>query len=720
MRDKLSWVRSNKLRHYKRDQTLAVHLAHSLSDAAWMQLLDECEHHNVQLSLSIAQNVQLPSACSALSINPLPKLPAQVYTTFPMDKVSYCQSNDCEVTLDTCKNRLIIDVTEVSSANLLGKIDAHFDANREDDAFLFEHQEGLLIDALNQGKQVVLTGELSTECIQKLSAFIHQRQHDAGAKGQLTFVSHALNPFPLIPNYEHYVGIPDKRKALGVHAFNDAQLAQYSLAQLRAIQLHKTPDEPWIGMLTLPPLSIAPLDLTQLDEQVRAFNEKRLHDVQAGLKRAPFVFLAGPTGCGKTTFVHDILKPGYTGEAQLHEWAADQTAGQKIIFIDEANITSRQWSEFEGLFQDPPFIILQNKRIPLTKEHKVLFAGNPLSYGGERQLPSLFKRHGGSVLFEPLSQAYITHQILLPALTGKLDKGVFNEVLTPILNVATYLTMLSTTAVLITPRELGMIALLTANYCRLYPKAAPAEVARYYAYYLARQFVPDAQRLTFDAQFKANLPLQSGALKPDKLLINNTNQLAFQTITDFLNLRKSRREETTNNSIQAYGGLGGVILEGEPGSGKSELVIQTLRAQNLKEGLDFYRLCVNMPLAEAEELLLKAFHEGRIVIIDEINAAPTMERLLNDLLMGNSPDGKKPEKPGFMIIGTQNPATMGGRQKASQALCHRLQTIILPEYSATEMQDILIAEKLPASIAKDMVNDYIQQKKHIHGVSVIS
>ncbi len=51
---------------------------------------------------------------------------------------------------------------------------------------------------------------------------------------------------------------------------------------------------------------------------------------------------------------------------------------------------------------------------PLTPQHKVVFAGNPVSYGDERKLAPFFQRHGSAVLFEPLSKAVIYEKILKP------------------------------------------------------------------------------------------------------------------------------------------------------------------------------------------------------------------------------------------------------------------------------------------------------------------
>jgi MoxR-like ATPase len=117
---------------------------------------------------------------------------------------------------------------------------------------------------------------------------------------------------------------------------------------------------------------------------------------------------------------------------------------------------------------------------------------------------------------------------------------------------------------------------------------------------------------------------------------------------------------------------------------------------------------VSMGLDDKENLLIKAFNEGAVVMIDEINSSPMMERLLNDLLMGKNPRDttRAPEKPGFMIIGTQNPISMAGRRAASTALKRRLITTELPEYNTTEISEILLQKGVPEEDARLMIDVY--------------
>ena len=101
-----------------------------------------------------------------------------------------------------------------------------------------------------------------------------------------------------------------------------------------------------------------------------------------------------------------------------------------------------------------------------------------------------------------------------------------------------------------------------------------------------------------------------------------------------------------------------------------------------------------MPLQQQTLLLMKAFHEGAVVIADEINTQGMKEKLLNSLLMGKDLEGRPAKQAGFMLICTQNPSTLSGRRVASTALSRRLLSVTLEAYPATEEKTILMHKGL--------------------------
>ena len=109
---------------------------------------------------------------------------------------------------------------------------------------------------------------------------------------------------------------------------------------------------------------------------------------------------------------------------------------------------------------------------------------------------------------------------------------------------------------------------------------------------------------------------------------------------------------------------------------------------------------------------------GHGIVIDEINSSPMLELELNAMLMGKTLDGKRPDKPGFFMFGTQNPITMAGRRATSTAIKRRVITINLPEYTSAEMVTILCNKGLAKELASQLVLAYEHnvnraQKEHL-------
>ena len=698
----------------------------------------------------------------------------------------YINSTDIDVTLALMPSHsdLIIDVSEVDPADLLTKINAKFD----EDTLTFDFEEvlGALMKGLEENKNIILKGEFSQDMQQALTDLLYQRQQMPPSTPKLILIASEPDLFPCIASYTHAVTLKEKKQLLPKdRKLCDEQMITRSLAELDAICRSQARngftnvDQPWVGMKSLPmkPLSdLDEFDLSEAEQKSDRFNAERMTAVEQAFGNSPFVFLAGMSGVGKSSFVKQIWTKKhpnlYIGENNIKAWADSTSTGLKTLFIDEANISSRQWSEFEGLFNTSPAILIGHEYIALTPEHKVIFAGNPISYGGERQMASLFKRHGNSVVFEPMPVEYIYHEILKPSFFG-VNQVELEEIAQPILRVADYLSLCSQNNVLISPRELVSMALFSQCYlhntttplsrttsdedyaiiAELLRDEPPIEhsplqdedpfdidfvfdellsdikrnpitenpIAQYYAYHLARPLVPDQYLTEFDRQFKAPAPRRRPLfeLSSFDFLTTESNRPAREALEDFLNLRQIRQTHS-GNPTQQYGGLGGLILEGEPGIGKTELVAKTLIAHGLTRGdwhthnsqQVFYILPVSTPFLQKKEFLLKAFHEGAVVVVDEMNSAPMMESLLNDLLMGQTPDGQHPKNPGFLIIATQNPVTMAGRIKASSAIQRRMQTVSLPNYSTREMIDILQHKGLSEDMATDMVCEYLDIRQN--------
>ncbi len=417
--------------------------------------------------------------------------------------------------------------------------------------------------------------------------------------------------------------------------------------------------------------------------------------------------MAGLTGVGKSRFVENELndRVKFYGENAMLDWILADENDKPTLFLDEANLSSRQWSEFEGLYQYPPGLLYQGKHYTVSSSHKVIFAGNPLSYGDERKLAPPFMRHGNSLIFQPLSPAVLYESVLKPLLEPVFCRFDTVCIAESLLAVYQFLVEISSRDVLISPRQLQMMALAVIDYAERFPHASKIVIAQFHARNISIKLVPKQFLARFEEKFPEIYRDVLINRSDEPILLNGflttpSRQRALWQLTDFLSLRNyQRRTHVDDIPAKRFGGLHRFVIEGEPGIGKSELVLQVLASQGIYEASlygdcrqdnSFYRLSATMQPDMQTAILFRAFDTGSIVLIDEINSIPTLEQLLNSLLDGKHPKeaNRSPQQPGFRIIGTQNPPSLAGRRHASPALENRTQLIILEPYTKLEMDEI--------------------------------
>jgi hypothetical protein len=130
----------------------------------------------------------------------------------------------------------------------------------------------------------------------------------------------------------------------------------------------------------------------------------------------------------------------------------------------------------------------------------------------------------------------------------------------------------------------------------------------------------------------------------------------------------------------------GLQLEGEPAVGKTDVVKYYLALLGIK----FHELTFSSNYQTVRDALLKIFHAGEIVIINEFTSGGALhERLLNTLIMGKDELGHKPDVPGFLPVVTCNSMALAGRSELSPALQARLLYYSPPTYKTEELFEIL-------------------------------
>lgn len=709
-----------------------VHLTQSLVDNEWGILLDECQKHAIKLRVFCASGAQLPLSLRNPVVQPSKPHPAA-------KGIRVIESTDTDTTVKQLLRNdvkaLVVDVSELEDYDLFWRIDSKMiDKPGLPLQLAFYKIKCDVLSALEQGQSVILKGRVSIALANQLASLLLTKQ----APGELTVVSKDTSAFDYILQEKHKVTVTEKRAALSAQVgeipsdITESMISEEPLssleARLRFMQRHPgiSSDEMRIGLDSLPDAFNDPgeLSLTHAARKAAEFHQDRLTLVLQILEVEPYVFLTGLSGVGKTTFVTEALcKHGgklYREESELLDWARNQTKGErKYLFFDEANLSRSDWSIFEGLFNEPPVIIIRGQRYELSKDHKVIFAGNPVNYGDERKIAPFFKRHGNACLFKPIPSSVLYNDILLPVFEGTAIADTAPEISQYLLEIYRYTCRCSKTDVLISPRELQMMALLTLSYCSKgdnYKKIW--STLTYFAHALTKPLLPIEKQAEFSRLFSPGVLAPNAQTKSDHYLSTPSREPAKLLLEEFLRLQSIRRAPNMN-SAQTYGGLGGFILEGKPGIGKSEIVLHTLIAMGYEKQdflfpkkleKPFYHMPVGMSIEDKTTLLIQAFDTGAVVVIDEINSSPMMEQLLNALLMGKTPDGKMPTIPGFMIIGTQNPISMAGRRAASTAMARRTSTLELPPYPRDEILAILISKGLKKEDGDKILSAYETQQ----------
>lgn len=707
-----------------------VNITRSLSEDEWAMLLDACQHQSLQPRFHLGAGVELPPglvqylAVPNSSSKKSQPLEWQGQHDDPLIIHSQDLDSSIQMLTEGETDWMILDISECHPDDLLLHLSSEYQPDSSQ-RYRFLEEERVLITALQAGRRVLLKGRFSADLVDALAPVLLARQQADNKNGQLVLISEDARDLAFANPLLHRVDESLKTTCLQQRGYSDSEIAALSQEQrskealsrlvtrLDFLRQHpgQSSDDAWKGMDGLSPrILLDEFDADNSADKAQAFVRERVHSIHQIWQRSPYVFLAGLTATGKTTLVeNELIQPGdslYRSEKDMEAWARDQhSLGHKILFIDEANLSPRQWSELEGLFNNPPSILINGQHYMLSDQHKVVFAGNPLNYGGGRRLAPFFQRHGQSLVFEPMPLEFIYEKILKPAFADSALEQDALSITQPFLEVYRYLCERSTSEVLISPRELQMMALLTLSAAERNPGIDPHELARFYAYQLAKALVPDASVRDFCDRFAASYPM-AGSVTSEDHLIPESRQDCSQLMDDLLALRQ-RRQTQPGNDAQQYGGLGGIMVEGSPSSEH----IRFIRHKLQTHGEGFYHLTASMSQDKKKTLALQAWRKGAILF----NEGPLDERFLNDLAMGKNPDtsdGKplRADKPGFLFIGTRDPATMSHRVQPGNAVARRFIATSLRDYTEQELRATLINDGLLPEDAKIMVNLYLQQQ----------
>ena len=397
----------NGMIHDYKDEELSINLTRALNENTWARIVDECSKYNVRLKVYLENKDLVPSWYAA----PL-ETKVELTNTSDGKKDQIIKSKDIELSAITIKDSsAVIDISEVRVTDLIGTIDGKF--NRTTGKIEFVKKGGFLAKALEKNQHIVLKGELSAETKDALSKFLLERGKEESYAGELTIISENIDDLygaQVIKKSDDEL-FEGRKQFFSEYVVDDKILKESTLSKIHSIvRLGEKTFEGFDKIRSDFAQDVSSIDFTRSAAQTEQFEEARIHSINSILSKSPYVFLSGLTGVGKTAFVQDFVEKNnatlFRGMSSIKQWAKDDSKKQKILFIDEANLQNRDFTEFEGMFINNTLFI-DGELIELTEFHNGIFAGNPTNYGNGRTIASLFKKHGGATIFDVLPMYFI-------------------------------------------------------------------------------------------------------------------------------------------------------------------------------------------------------------------------------------------------------------------------------------------------------------------------
>lgn len=434
------------------------------------------------------------------------------------------------------------------------------------------------------------------------------------------------------------------------------------------------------------------------------------------LASSPCVVLAGNTGTGKSTFINQCAKGNeyevFFGIDKLLDWINYRDNKIAILFIDEANTHGKNWSQFQDLFNEPRGIWHKGYYFPLSEHHKVVMAGN-LNYKGERNLPTLFTHQDcAHITFTIIPHIALYYQIIKPAMQSIEEPlDIRNKISMIFLNLYDNVNQYSTADyTAITPRDLICVLAIWKklntmpefdNFGILQKAELIANVFEHWLSPVKKNIDQTKLDDLWNAYQPPNLP---------EFCVVEEHKESLLALQWFLDIRKF-----------SHAGIRQLILEGPSGVGKTHMIKSFLARLGYEEyvmtddeammdsanlDLGFYHLPANTSYENKKKLLERAHKQGAVVIFDECNSSLLPENYVNNLLMDGTAD-----KPGFFIIGTQNPGYYAGREMTTQAQARRTIKIKSKDLSFESMVKIINYKfsNLSLNISPDIIAYWANQ-----------
>lgn len=735
---------------------LFVRLTRALSKQAWTLLLSICLDFRVKLICSCSPGIFLPEEFLIDDSvddedDPIDYILAieSPWNTEVGNASLVIRSTDTDTSVALLtrydSNYRVIDVSGYvdNELDLFEKIRGVY--NYETSSFEYTCVQGWLAKALEGGKRVILKGHFSRRLCDALAPILLLPGGPGSALILVTDDTHYFNYFRV---QVHNVSVACKRAVLNAPWFKQRLNTLLGRDENEVLDFSVLDDddieaEPLSKLMTsllqehtreqrrvMRAAIIRSKDFNPEDSEAQAtmLIQNRQNIVLFILRYAPILILSGPTGAGKTTFVLNHLNT-CSVHTNILDWANkkplsnDQFIILLIDNLDSNDMCFDRFDYFEGLASASPGIFIDGDYYYLSSQHKVVFVLSPKLMTAKALLVSLFERHAYKETIRPLSPNFIYDRILKPLFKSTRMESDSVAIIRIFFEVCRYINQLPSGNAYMTPRDLEMMGLLLLSRYARYPLENKRDTAKYYAYVLGRLRLSPEQYSAFDARFLTKPPFSleirsMNAAASTAFLLTPSRYFLRAQLMDVLALREYRLSSVSSRDVFNHVGLGAVILEGPIGCGKKALMKAILMDAGYQQGdlnllaadeghssaQYFYLMPSDLPLHAQKRVLYQAFYAGAVVLADGIDYS-VHESDLNSLLMGTTPMGKRPVKPGFLLIASNNPL----QQAPGLALSSRALKIQVPEYTRQEMRDILMRLGLSEPSTECMILSYERQ-----------
>ena len=615
------------------DQTLQLFISTNLTNAQFYVLFNQAKKHNVKLELYLAPGIELPSGLNLPEFK-LPKSPdfyddkkiksAIILTQNSRKIIAEVLQAEQEVekTLAANKDILVINVEDFSYQDLISS--TSYKINEDGSLSDFIEKESQFVETLKRGQRIILKGEFSQDLIEMLQPILLE--------------SYAQNLMLIIET-------PDSK--IPAHL-------QFLTQDLRADSEKKDHKKPPIAEEFSPDIS------------VQDFEIQREELFKNALSKNQMLHLTGVSGVGKSSLVEEFSTKNniklYSGLDSVLNFSKDKSDEEKILFIDESNIEDFHLTFLEELKRGETRFLYKGEILSLSPKHKIVFASNPMEYGGGRSLQKLFSDGKiQEIELQPMPQNYIMHLLM---------RDIFAKCTIPVK---------------------GIPRLFEESFEESFEEFCKTKIQEY-----NKKLASENPLTIRELQQEALLYLAAkseNALKYIKLSTANfistteTKEIEEQILAA-INLIKLQESQELPQA-----GTPGILLEGLPGMGKSVMLEAYLKKHFGEDS--FIKISSSNSLEEKLKLIEQAYEEGKKLMIDELDASidDGLEKVLNLALSNFHPNEAKQKqvregelkiKPGFALFATSNGIELEGRKLISPAIRHRLKA---PTKPAKKAQD---------------------------------